>query len=122
MNVFSNDDTDELLIKIRSNTEILDNLVEIKAGLKAYEVGKGNPKQTREDVSNRIYDFNTKIDETTFPYLEGKDVKRYFQGENSSFLKYGDNLAAPRTFDIFSNPKIIIREITGQHPYSIISC
>ena len=122
LNVFSNDDTDELLIKIRSNTEILDNLVEIKAGLKAYEVGKGNPKQTREDVSNRIYDFNTKIDETTFPYLEGKDVKRYFQGENSSFLKYGDNLAAPRTFDIFSNPKIIIREITGQHPYSIISC
>jgi hypothetical protein len=122
LNVFSDDSTDELLTKIKSNTEILDNLVEIKAGLQAYEVGKGNPKQSREDVSNRIYDYDCKADENTFPYLEGKDVQRYFQGQNSSFLKYGDNLAAPRTFDIFSSPKIIIREITGQHPHSLISC
>jgi hypothetical protein len=122
LNVFSNDKTDEFLNKIKANTEILDNLVEIKAGLKAYEVGKGNPKQTREDVSNRIYDYDYKVDDITFPYLEGKDVQRYLQGKNSSYLKYGNNLAAPRTFDIFRNPKIIIREITGQHPHSIISC
>lgn len=122
LNVFSDDKTDEFLNKIKANTEILDNIVEIKAGLKAYEVGKGNPKQTREDVTNRIYDYNYKVDDTTFPYLEGKDVQRYLQGKNSSYLKYGDNLAAPRTFDIFSSPKIIIREITGQHPHSIISC
>jgi adenine-specific DNA-methyltransferase len=122
LNVFSNDETDEFLKKIKSNTVILDDLAEIKAGLQAYELGKGNPKQSREDVTNRIYDFNYKIDETTFPYLEGKDVHRYFQGKNSSFLKYGDNLAAPRVFDIFSSPKIIIREITSQHPHSIVSC
>ena len=122
LNVFSNDKTDEFLIKIKANTEILDNVVEIKAGLQAYEVGKGNPKQTREDVNNRIYDYDYKVDDTTFPYLEGKDVQRYLQGNNSSYLKYGDNLAAPRTFDIFRNSKIIIREITGQHPHSIISC
>lgn len=122
LNVFSNNNSDEFLSKIKSNCEILDNLVDIKAGLQAYEVGKGNPKQTREDVTNRIYDFDYKYDESTYPYLEGKDVQRYYQGKNSSYLKYGDNLAAPRTFDIFSKPKIIIREITGQHPYSIISC
>ena len=122
LNVFSNDITDELLLKIKLNTQILDDLADIKSGLKAYEVGKGNPKQSRKDVTNRIYDFDYKIDETTFPYLEGKDVQRYFQGENSSFLKYGDNLAAPRKFEIFSKPKIIIREITGEHPYSIIAC
>jgi hypothetical protein len=34
-------------------------------------------------------------------------------------LKYGENLAAPRTFDIFSNKKIIIREITGSYPKTI---
>jgi len=98
------------------------NLVEIKAGLQAYEVGKGNPKQTRDDVTNRIYDFDFKFDETTYPYLEGKDIQRYFHRENSSFLKYGDNLAAPRNFEIFSSPKLIIREITGKHPESINSC
>lgn len=122
LNVFSDDHTDELLSKIKAGTEILDNLVEIKAGLQGYELGKGNPKQSREDVTNRIYDFDYKFDETTFPYLEGKDVQRYCQGKHSSYLKYGDNLAAPRTFDIFSSPKIIIREITGKHPHSITSC
>ena len=122
LNVFSDDKTDELLLKVKSNTTILDDLVEIKSGLKAYEVGKGNPKQIRQDVTDRIYDYDYKFDDTTYPYLEGKDVQRYFQGSNSSFLKYGDNLAAPRTFDIFANPKIIIREITGEHPHSLIAC
>lgn len=122
LNVFSDDRTDELLLKIHSNSKVLDELVDIKAGLKAYEVGKGTPNQTREDVVNRIYDYDIKLDEFTFPYLEGKDVQRYFQARHSSFLKYGPHLAAPREFKIFSEPKIIIREITGKHPYSIVAC
>jgi len=122
LNVFSSDITDEFLMKIKENSVLLDDVVEIKAGLQAYEVGKGNPKQSREDVSNRIYDFDHKFNETTFPYLEGKDVDRYFCHGNSSFLKYGENLAAPRTFDIFSKSKIILREITGKHPHSLLAC
>lgn len=77
LNVFSDDTTDELLFKLNNNAEILDNLVLIKAGLQAYEFDKGNPKQAREDVQNRIYDYDYKFDENTFPYLEGKDVNRY---------------------------------------------
>ncbi|XQC06136.1 hypothetical protein ACOAJ8_03300 [Arcobacter cryaerophilus gv. pseudocryaerophilus] len=46
--------------------------------LKAYEKGKGNPKQSEEDVKNRIYDYNYKFDENTYKYLDGKDVGRYF--------------------------------------------
>jgi len=49
-------------------------------------------------------------------------VKRYLQGKNSSFLRYGENLAAPRTIEIFSSSKIILREITGEHPHSLIAC
>jgi len=120
LNVFSNSKADELLTKVQKDSIELDELVEIKAGLQAYEVGKGNPKQTREDVTNRIYDYDHKYDAHTFPYVEGKDVQRYLVGPNSSFLKYGDNLAAPRTFDIFSRPKIIVREITSKHPKSLI--
>jgi hypothetical protein len=122
LNVFSDDKTDKLLQKIKFDSTLLNDLVKIKAGLQAYEVGKGKPKQTRQDVTDRIYDYEYKFNGVTYPYLEGKDVQRYFQGPNSSFLKYGDNLAAPRTFDIFANPKIIIREITGQHPHSLIAC
>ena len=122
LNVFSSNTTDEFLLKIKKESVLLDDLTVIKAGLKAYEVGKGNPKQKRADVTNRIYDFDYPFDETTYPYLEGKDVDRYISHDNSSFLKYGKNLAAPRTFEIFSQPKIILREITGHHPHSLLAC
>lgn len=37
------------------------------------------------------------------------------------YLKYGNHLAAPRTFDLFSGKKIIVREITGTFPKSIVA-
>ncbi|MDY0180722.1 Eco57I restriction-modification methylase domain-containing protein [Aliarcobacter skirrowii] len=119
--VFSDDKSSSLIEKLQKNSVILDEIVQIKAGLKAYEKGKGNPKQTEEDVKNRIYDYTYKFDENTYKYLDGKDVGRYFISWNGLFLKYGDILAAPRTFDLFSSEKIIIREITGKYPKSIIS-
>lgn len=121
LNVFSDQESDELTAKFISNTEILDNIVEIKAGLQAYETGKGIPKQTPEDVKNRPYDYDHKFDETTFKYLDGKDVCRYYVHWNGQYLKYGDHLAAPRTFNLFNGKKIIVREITSKLPYAIIA-
>jgi type I restriction-modification system DNA methylase subunit len=119
--IFSDDTGRQITEKIGQYSEILDNMAVIKAGLQAYEKGKGNPKQTAEDVKKRPYDYDYKFDDTTYEYLEGKDVSRYFRNWSGLYLKYGDNLAAPRTFDIFSGPKIIVREITGGFPRSIIS-
>ncbi len=61
--VFLDDEADELNYKIAVNSEFLNNLVEIKAGLQAYEKGKGDPIHTAEDVINRPYDSNFKLDE-----------------------------------------------------------
>ncbi len=119
--VFLDDTSDELNKKILKKTEILDNLVDIKAGLQAYEKGKGNPKQSAEDVKNRPYDYNYQFDENTYKYLDGKDVNRYFVNWSGLYLKYGEHLAAPRTFNLFNGKKIIVREITGVFPKCIIS-
>ncbi|MBN2668686.1 MAG: transposase [Bacteroidales bacterium] len=119
--VFSDEESDELTKKIQRDSKDLDNLVLIKAGLQAYEKDKGIPKQTAEDVKNRPYDYLYKYDENTFKYLEGKDVGRYFTNWSGQFLQYGIHLAAPRTFDLFDGEKIIIREITGKYPKSIIA-
>ena len=121
LTVFSNTASDELTNKLKSGSLILDGLVKIKAGLKAYESGKGNPKQTPEEVKARPYDYSHKFDKNTYEYLEGKDVCRYELKWSGTYLKYGEHLAAPRTFDIFSGKKIIIREITGKYPQSIIA-
>jgi len=119
--VFLNDSNEGLNSRINTNTEILDNLTEIKAGLQAYEKDKGEPKQTTEDVINRPYDYNYKFDDETFKYLEGKDVGRYFTNWSGLYLKWGKHLAAPRTFNLFNGKKIIVREITGNFPKCIIS-
>jgi hypothetical protein len=120
--VFSDDKETKLVEKIKKNTIPLNDLTHIKAGLKAYEAGKGNPKQSPEDVKKRPYDFNYKFDSNTFEYLEGKDVNRYCISWSGTYLQYGEQLAAPRTIDIFKNPNIIIREITGKYPRMVVSC
>ena len=61
-----------------------------------------------------------KFDENTHKYLEGKDVGRYFTNWSGQYLQYGKHLASPRTFNLFDGEKLIIREITGKFPNSII--
>jgi len=119
--VFSDNESSLLVKKLQNNSVYLDELVHIKAGLQAYEKDKGIPKQTANDVKNRIYDYNYQYDENTFKYLDGKDVGRYFISWNGLYLQYGEHLAAPRTFNLFDGKKIIIREITGKYPNNIIA-
>ncbi len=119
--VFSDDASVSITDKLRNNSVTLDSIVSIKAGLQAYEKGKGTPKQTSEDVKKRPYDYTYKYDENTYRYLEGSDVKRYHIDWSGGYLQYGKILASPRTFDLFEGKKIIVREITGNHPKSIIS-
>ncbi|MFA5296742.1 MAG: N-6 DNA methylase [Lutibacter sp.] len=119
--VFLDDENDSFNLKITTNTEILDDLVDIKAGLQAYEKGKGEPKQTADDVKNRPFDYNYQFDNETYKYLEGKDVNRYSVNWSGLYLKYGKHLAAPRDFNLFDGEKIIVREITGNFPRCLIS-
>ena len=119
--VFLDEESDNMNLKLNANTFPLNDLVEIKAGLKAYEKDKGEPKQSAEDVVNRIYDYSYKFDDNTHKYLEGKDVGRYYTNWGESYLKYGKHLAAPRTFNLFDRGKIIIREITGNFPKCLIA-
>ena len=118
LNAFSDDISDNLIQKLLRNSEILDKVVKIKAGLKAYQRGKGNPKQTDEDVKNRPFDFNYKFDDYTYKYLEGKDINRFCINWSSGYLRYGKHLAEPR---FFKGEKIILREITGKYPKSLLA-
>jgi hypothetical protein len=59
------------------------------------------------------------MDKSYRPYLEGKDVKRYKIGWSGLYLKYGDNLAAPRKSELFKGERILVRQIPSPLPYSI---
>ncbi|WP_186321106.1 Eco57I restriction-modification methylase domain-containing protein [Lysinibacillus fusiformis] len=114
-------ESEKILKKMAENSSYLEEMFDVKSGLIAYEKNKGLPKQTPIDVENRPYDYNYQYDESTLKYLEGKNIKNLTVNWNGKWLKYGENLAAPRTLDIFSRPRILIREITAEFPNSFIS-
>jgi len=120
-NVFADDESASIIEKMKNGSKNLDEVCSVKAGLQAYEKGKGIPEQTAEDVKNRPYDFNFQYNQDTYKYLEGSDVLRYGIAWSGTWLWYGSHLAAPRTFDLFSDEKIIVREITGKYPRCIIA-
>lgn len=113
-----------LIEKIEKNSVELSTIATVKSGLKAYEIGKGDPSQTKEMKDNRVYHSDKKIDDDWFKYIDGDDVKRYsFTWTRGEYLKYGKNLAAPRSdFGLYSTPRILVRQIPSQPPYCINSC
>ncbi len=100
--------------KMLNESSRLEDVALVKFGVKIYEVGKGNPPQSKEDTKNRIYESNHKIDETYKPYLEGKDVNSNLINWNNKWLKYGENLAAPRNKELFESERILVRRIMGR--------
>ena len=92
---------------------------QVKTGIKAYQKGKGKPKQKKSDVDNRIYHSTQKLDDTYIPYVDGNNVSRYLLTWNGEYIKYGENLAEPRKSTNFKEPRILVRQIPSKSAYSI---
>src|ERR1700730_9478623 len=93
---------------------------EAKAGLQAYEKGKGTPKQTADDVANHPFDYDYKFDEVTFRYLNGGDVGRYQLNWSGQWLRWGPWLSQLRDMFLFTCERVLIREITARYPRVLI--
>ena len=113
-----------IIDKIEGFSKMLNCMSDVKAGLQAYEVGKGVPVQTEAMKKERVYHSQIQLDESYFPYIDGNDVKRYeLTWERQEYLKYGENLAAPRkNWALYSSPRILVRQIPSKLPYCINAC
>ena len=120
--VFKNSNVFALIEKIEASVQTLNQIANVRVGLKAYQTGKGKPLQTDAIKKNRIYHSRTAIDESYFCYLDGKNVSRYALDWNGEYLKYGVHLAEPRKWELFSTPRILVRQIPAQPPYCIHAC
>lgn len=109
----------DLLTKVELKTFRLNDIAQVSTGLKAYQVGKGIPKQTEDVKTNRIYHATRKINSDYYPYLEGKDVSRYNLSWSGEYLKYGNHLAEPRKSVPFKGQRILVRQIPSKPPYCI---
>lgn len=110
---------DDVVDKVVAGADALGDVFEVRTGLQAYEKGKGRPPQSAEDVVNRVFDRTYKEDSDTHPYVEGRDVCRYLLEWSGGWLKHGAWLSQPRTLEIFTRPRVLVREITGSVPYCL---
>ncbi|WP_373276135.1 TaqI-like C-terminal specificity domain-containing protein [Streptococcus agalactiae] len=74
---------------------------------------------TAQDKNNRIYHARERSDDSYRPYLDGENVSRYKLTWNGEYVKYGENLAAPRDKEIFEKPRILVRQIPSKSTYAV---
>ncbi len=123
--IYWSDEVGQLLEKLSSGNSRLgdpNSLFEPLISLQAYATGKGNPKQSEQDVKNHIYDRTFKEDETCIPYLNGQDIQRYGYSWSGQYLKYGPWLAEFQDLKRYSGPRVVIREILAPLPYLLSAC
>jgi hypothetical protein len=105
----------ELISKIESGKKKVSDIADLYSGIKAYEVGKGNPAQTETIRDTKPYTSENKQNEDWYPFYDGKHIGRYqLLWKNNNWIKYGKWLAAPRNPENFIGEKILIRKITGK--------
>jgi len=119
INLSLNHSSLELLKKINQQSVKLETIAQVTTGLKAYQEGKGTPKQSIMEKKTRAFHSNKKQDESCMKYLEGRDVQRYFCDWSGEYLSYGEWLAEPRKSVNFDQPRILVRQIPSKPPYCI---
>jgi adenine-specific DNA-methyltransferase len=100
-------------IQIKAES-LIGDFFDLKFGAKLYEVGKGNPLQSKNDAKNKIYESETKIDETYITLIRARNVQKYCLKIDNYYVKYGDNLAAPRSRAIFEGKRVLIQRIVSK--------
>lgn len=95
--------------EIRQRTVDLSQLFTVKAGVKLYELGKGEPPQTKDVVDSKPYTSFDKKDADWTVLCRGGDIDRYKLIDRGEYVHYGRWLAAPRDSEMFSLPKILMR-------------
>jgi hypothetical protein len=115
------DAADRRLLAKLSTLPKLSESYDARAGLQAYERGKGTPKQTAADVRNHPFDYDYQFDAVTYRYLNGADVGRYQLNWSGQWLRWGPWLSQPRDMSLFTGGRVLIREITGPYPRVLIS-
>jgi hypothetical protein len=105
---YRNDSESLQLLNKLNNLPPLSRFAIVKAGVKMYEKGKGNPQQSERIIKERPYSSNERKVGWRSLY-RGQDIKRYSLAKEKEYVNYGPWLAAPRTEILFEGPKILMR-------------
>ena len=104
----------DIISKILIKSVKVSDLFNTISGIKEYQVGKGNPPQNDAQVKGKVFNANSKVDDTYLPELRGKNLSKYSFTWENEYISYGTWLAEPRVRDFFEGEKILIRQIPAK--------
>jgi hypothetical protein len=97
----------------------LEFLTSPSIGIQAYN----RSKHTKAQIENRVFHSDKKESEDYLPEISGRHVGRYtLTIPNDQWVKYGSHLHDYRPLRYFTEPRILVREITreGKHKISAV--
>ncbi len=101
--------------KGESRRQTIRDVSVISYGIKVYQVGKGDPPQSKAVRDEKPFTSSSRQNQKFLPFYDGKHIGRYqllWTGEN--WLKYGRWVAEPRSPELFEGEKLLIRKIIGR--------
>jgi adenine-specific DNA-methyltransferase len=112
INIFLSKEERRLANKIKAKGKPIGLLFHISVGMKPYQVGKGTPKQKRDDVKNRVFDSDRRLSSVYRQYIRGADILRFIVAPlEARYIRYGEWLAEPRpTANFEATEKIVMRQ------------
>jgi adenine-specific DNA-methyltransferase len=114
-NVQSDPTETAILEKTQQKNRPLSEIAEVLYGIKAYQVGKGNPPQTPKIRDTKPFTAERQVTKGFLPFYDGKDIGRYeVYWRHNNWIKYGPWLAEPRKPEKYESEKILIRKIVGE--------
>jgi hypothetical protein len=100
----------ELQRKLKAGSDDLDAILEVSQGLIPYDRYRGQDEAT---IRDRRWHAEHEKDASYRRELKGGDVGRYrVQWNGRRWIRYGPWLAAPRRPAFFTEPRLLVREIT----------
>ncbi len=114
-NLESSETENRISEKIQNANPVVADYADMFSGIKAYEVGKGDPSQNEKVRDNKPFTSEKKKDNAWSPLFDGKHIGRYeLLWREDNWVHYGKWLAAPREEENFIGKKLLIRKIVGK--------
>ncbi|RLM32578.1 Eco57I restriction-modification methylase domain-containing protein [Haloarcula sp. Atlit-120R] len=104
------------LDRITESTSTIDDIADVSIGIQAYN----SSKHSEEIIESRAFHADHKASENHLPEVSGQDVSRYLiEHDGETWVEYGTHLHDYRPMRFFSEPRILVREITDSGRYKI---
>jgi TaqI-like C-terminal specificity domain/N-6 DNA Methylase len=112
-----------LVSRVASSSGVLADYCDVRQGYIPYRtstlVRRLGAARAAELVSTRAWHSTRQVDKSYKRELQGADVLRYRVAWSGVWVRYGEWVSTYLPLEVFSGPRVLIREITGRPPRAL---